>query len=489
MQKTENDDILDLSKDNQTAAGDQKIIFFISYSHNDRPVCESIAALFEGPAHDVWYDKGLLPGEIYRNKITDKIQDSDFFIVLLSGASTHSEWVIDEIEFAKKKHKRILPIFIEEITLPDDLDMILGRYHSLFWYLRDSDEQFEEDLERIFVKQPQRKDSAQPQPENTFSEFSEAEVAEMRGMLEYEKHEAYAKCYTAEGAYLLGKAYLYGCSCVMDRKKARFFFRIAQYFGNPDGKAYLLLMSLEDQENATWDDPDEEFCTPVIEELRALSDQGSEAAMMLYANILWHGKYGCQRDLEKSAALYEACAKNGNARAQYTMASNYYLGEGVPKDYDLAIMFAQLAHEQNYKKSWRIFGKFYRDGLVVPQDYEKSRECYEKGAQIGDLNCYNNLGDMYYYGIGCEKDYEKAYSLYLQGEKSPEEGQKHGLRKAKLALGRCLELGHGTDQNLEAAVEKYREGYRLGSNECKQNYLRLAGSLMKQRQGQSLSNE
>lgn len=452
---------------------------FISYSHHDRPACDAIASLLEGLHLLIWYDKGLIPGEIYRKKIVDTIRNSDYFIVLLSSFSVRSEWVMDEVEFAKKQHKRILPIYLDDVELPDELDMILQRYHCLFWHLRSSEEEFLESLERIFGDESVREDPAKSA--FGFSEFSEAENLEMRRLAELESKGSYAACYTAEASCRLGKAYLYGISCAVDRKKAAFYFRIAEYRGNPDGSAYLLQMKLDEMEQAIWDEPDEEFCEPIIRELRSLADRGSEAAMLLYANALWYGKYGCAEDMVRSAELYERCARNGNARAQYIMASNYYMGEGVPQDYDLAVMYANLCMEQKYIKSWRRWGEFYRDGRIFPQDCARAREFYARGAEAGDYHCYNRIGDMYYYGQGCEVDRDRAFAYYLKGEKAPENGQKYGLWCAKQALGRCYELGHGTERNLETAAEKYLEGYRLGCRECKSDYLRCSRQIRQQR--------
>ena len=460
---------------------ENKTLIFISYSHHDRQVCESIASMLERPSRVIWYDKGLVPGEVFRKKIVEKIRAADYFIVMLSCESIRSEWVLDEVEYAKKQHKRILPVYIDNTSLPDDLDMILQRYHSLFWHLRSSDKQFEESLDRIFGDQEEEPGSPQvPEGQNCI-DYSSAETEQMRRLLAQEERGVFSQCYSPKGACLLGKAYMHGCGCAEDRKKAAHYFRIAQFRGSADASAYLLQMRLEDQEEATWDEPDEEFCAPIIQELRRLADAGSEAAMMIYARILWYGRYGCPKDPEESARLYVICAENGNARAQHIMSSNYYLGDGVEKDYDLAIMYANLALEQGYIKSWRCWGQFCRDGLLVPRDYARAMEYYEIGAKKGDCNCYNQLGDMFYYGWGCEPDYSKAFAYYLKGEQAPEKEQKYGLREAKHALGRCYESGHGTAYDLEKAVEKYLESYHLGSRKCKQDYLRCAGLLMQQR--------
>mgnify|MGYP002855395844 CR=1 FL=1 len=458
---------------------DQPLVF-ISYSHRDRELCKQLSEILESKTEvHVWYDKELMAGEAFRKKIVEAIRNSDYFVVLLSGDSILSEWVLDEVEYAKKLHKRILPVYTEETKLPDELDMILHRYHCLFWYLRSSNQQFEGNLLRVFQKE---------KPENfeykegtcPFNEFSATLNKEMQQLLEAERDEKYAVCYSANNACLLGMAYLFGGTCAIDREKARFYFHIAEYQGNPEGTLYLLMMKLEDREDSTWDEPDETFCAPILEKIEALAEDSCEPAKLFLAHVLWYGRYGYKQDLKRSAELYESCARGGNARAQYMMASNYYYGDGVKQDYALAIMYANLAMVQGYPKSWRRWGEFYQDGLAVKKDYRKAREFYEKGAKMGDYNCYNKVGDMFYYGWGFPMDYQEAVKYYLKGERAPEQGQKFGRWKAKQALGRCFELGHGVELNLETAAEKYLEGYQCGSSECKEAYIRCSTTIKKQ---------
>ena len=65
---------------------------FISYSHKDRDVCARINDLLSGQdGFDVWYDKGLVPGEVYRKKIASVIRNAGYFILLLSQASANSD--------------------------------------------------------------------------------------------------------------------------------------------------------------------------------------------------------------------------------------------------------------------------------------------------------------------------------------------------------------------------------------------------------------
>ncbi len=447
---------------------------FISYSHQNRTVCEWISGFLERrEGFSVWYDKGLIPGEVYRRKIASVIRETDYFIILISGASVRSEWVQDEVEYAKKCHRRILPIWIEDTEIPDELDMILQRYHSLFWHLRSSDGQFEQSLLAMFGTGDAP--SGEGQALVGFgNEFSENVNRNMRSLLAMEQQARFSECYAPDNAVTLGMAYLFGGPCPVDRQKARHYFRSAAYNGNQDGEFYLLQMKLEDQATETWDDPDEQFCRPVIKQIAQIADGGSIPAKLYLGNLFWQGKYGCSEDKVRSAALYEECARRGNARAQFVMSSNYYYGDGVEADYDLAVMYANLALEQKYIYAWRRWGKFYRDGLAVEQDYAKARECYEKGAQMGDYNCYNKIGDMLYHGWGGPVDYEAAVSYFRKGGEAPSFGQRYSIQRAKTALGRAYENGQGVEKDVAAAAEEYLEGYNNGSLECRDAYLRCS---------------
>ncbi len=455
--------------------GEPKKIF-ISYSHRDTETCAKIDAFLEKQDDFVvWYDKGLVPGEVYRRKIAEVIREAGYFIILLSKSSVTSDWVLDEVEYAKKLHTKILPIWIQDVDSRADLDMLLQRHHSLFWHLRSSDSQFEKSLLSMF---DQKGAAPAGQSQVGFgNQFSEKTNQTMKDLLQKEKQLRYADIYHPDKACILGEAYLYGGPCAVDKEKARHYFRAAEYFGSRDGEFYLLRMKLADQVRETWDDPDEEFCRPIVDRISRLAAEGSVPAKLYMGNLCWYGRYGVEKDLTRSAALYEECARLGNARAQYLMSSNYYSGDGVPQDYELAKMYANLALEQKYIFAWRRWGKFYRDGLAVEQDYAKARACYENGARMGDYNCYNKIGDMLYHGWGSPENPEEAFRYFLKGENAPPFSQQYSLQRSKTALGRAYEFGCGVEKDLKAAAEKYLEGYQFGSLECRDAYLRCSRQL------------
>ena len=57
---------------------EKKRSMFISYSHFDRTQCDRIAnAIDKTNQFEIWYDKGLIPGEVYRKKIAETLKGTD----------------------------------------------------------------------------------------------------------------------------------------------------------------------------------------------------------------------------------------------------------------------------------------------------------------------------------------------------------------------------------------------------------------------------
>ena len=440
---------------------------FISYSHKDRDACFALAEILESiDGLEVWYDKGLIPGDIYTRTIAEKLSETDIYAVLISNSSVQSDWVKDELSYAKDHRKRIIPIWIEHTDLPADIDLMLHRFRSLFWYLRGDDAEFRKELLSAVVGETEREASFG----GFGNEFSEAENERIKLCLEKEKQGQFSFCYSAENALLIGKAYLFGGAVSIDTSRARHYLKIAAYFGSLDAACLLSQIELEE----LGDRDDSSVYGPAMDRIRELAEKGSVNAKLFLGNAYWYGLYGVPVSYEISAGYYEECARNGNARAQFIMSSNYYEGDGVVQDYDLAIMFANLAVEQKYLKAWRRWGKFYREGKAVPRDFGKAKEAYERGIRWGDYNCNNKVGDMYYFGWGLETDHARAVEYYVKALEAPVNGQKYALRKANAALGRCYELGTGVERDMKKAAFHYMMAYKYGDMDVRDKYLQCA---------------
>lgn len=69
----------------------EKASMFISYSHANREQCVRIAeAIDQTGLFEIWFDKGLIPGEVYRKKIAEKLKETKVFLLLISTVSVKS---------------------------------------------------------------------------------------------------------------------------------------------------------------------------------------------------------------------------------------------------------------------------------------------------------------------------------------------------------------------------------------------------------------
>ena len=449
----------------------EKSYMFISYSPINRDQCVRVAdAIDRTGLFEIWYDKGLIPGEVYRKKIAEKLKETKVFILLISTASVKSEWILDEVEYARVNHCRIIPIWLESVVLPAELEMIVLRHHGLFWYTYRDDSSFVSDLLRFVREDMEVSDEWQANLEEFSSEWWCTNSREIRETLEKEKQNQYAYCYEANHALTLGRCYYYGVGTESDPGKALFYFKVSAYHGNQDAAFQLLQIELEKLEQEKQAD---DAYSGYISRIEEMYRGGSIPAGLFLGNAYFFGRYGCPKDAARSAAYYEDCARRGNARAQYLMAWYYYHGVGVEQDFDLAVMYAHLAAEQKYLKAYRRLGIFFRDGLAFPQDYEQAIRYFNEGIKAGDLYCCCLLGQMYAEGRGVEQDEKKALELFRQGEEAPLRGNTYSVYKSKQALGHYYETHAADREMLAATAQKYLESYQLGNLPCKQDYLRV----------------
>jgi TolB-like protein len=95
---------------------------FISYSSKDRQQAEQLTELLSSAGLSVWIDKsGIDVATSWSAEITKAISDCKAFIVLLSLSSVASANVSKEISLASERKKKILPLDLEPVELPDDI--------------------------------------------------------------------------------------------------------------------------------------------------------------------------------------------------------------------------------------------------------------------------------------------------------------------------------------------------------------------------------
>jgi len=94
---------------------------FISYSSKDREQAQLLTELLASAGLSVWIDQSSIGAATsWSGEISKAITDCKALIVLLSPSSVDSKNVTREVALAFERNKKILPIDIEPVALPDD---------------------------------------------------------------------------------------------------------------------------------------------------------------------------------------------------------------------------------------------------------------------------------------------------------------------------------------------------------------------------------
>lgn len=110
---------------------------FLSYSLADGKIARKLCDKLESVGISVWYTtRDIMPGENWRNAVTDALRQCRVFIVIFSEISMRSEHVLNELDLAFRRLRKhdelcILPVLVEMENLPDILQYYLTQMRFL----------------------------------------------------------------------------------------------------------------------------------------------------------------------------------------------------------------------------------------------------------------------------------------------------------------------------------------------------------------------
>ncbi len=113
--------------------GDEPYVF-VCYAHEDADIIYPEIKALHDKGVNIWYDEGISAGRVWREEIARAIRGSVQFIFYISRTSLTSEHCNREIHFALDKGAEILPIYLEDVELTDELDLTLSRVQALNRY-------------------------------------------------------------------------------------------------------------------------------------------------------------------------------------------------------------------------------------------------------------------------------------------------------------------------------------------------------------------
>ena len=99
---------------------------FISYSRKDSSIANTIYKLLKRLDLNPYIDNKMHTGTHFPKELATKIRNSHILLFLGSENSYQSSWTEDEILYARKKEKIIVPYMIDESEIPENFDFILS---------------------------------------------------------------------------------------------------------------------------------------------------------------------------------------------------------------------------------------------------------------------------------------------------------------------------------------------------------------------------
>ncbi len=140
--------------------GNEKYIF-VSYAHVDGDIVYPIIERLHDAGFRIWFDEGIEWGSEWSESIAKHLRLCEVCIAFHSNASLDSMNCRQEVNYALKKRRSILSVYLEDVELSDGLDMQLSSYQSTFWFqYQDKELFFERLMEKTPILAPCREESA-----------------------------------------------------------------------------------------------------------------------------------------------------------------------------------------------------------------------------------------------------------------------------------------------------------------------------------------
>lgn len=434
---------------------------FVSYSHADTEEVSRVVEVIKNTCgQPLWYDHNLRGGDHYFSVIAEQIKENEYFLFMVSDHSVNSDWCMQELQFAMSERRKIIAIWLENVTLPAGVKFIIQNTHYIHWN-QNKDDRFSKEINRCFSGQLETEsqksggeDEGRRMPVNDKYFVTKEQIRKIEELLKLEKENKYSVCFSGENTVLLGLAYELGIKTEKDLIRAKLYYQAGAFKENHDAAFLFAALSLRE---------DEENKDIYLAQMQEAAEKGSVLAMTYYGDILFEGTYGVPSDKEKGVALWKQAAEKGSAVAQYYMSYAYRWGECVEKNHGLSLMYAYCSLEHEFPRAYRILGKMFEFGEFVEENLEEAKRLYKEAIERQDYLSLTYLAGIYYFD---DKDYEKAIGLYEKAIAYADEGKiKSGYPYFRYA--KCLYFGDGIDKDIHASIDYYFKAAERNHNAAK----------------------
>ncbi len=139
--------------------------------------------------------------------------------------------------------------------------------------------------------------------------------------------------------------------------------------------------------------------------------------------VMYDDGRGIPQDFQKAIYWYTKAAKQGDTKAQTSVARIHFIGFPTKnsRDVEKAIYWYTRAAQKRDVQAQAMLGWIYRQGAPnSPKDYNKAIFWYAKAAEQGNTVAQINLGLMYFEAEGTPKNPMKAYAFFSMAEANGE---------------------------------------------------------------------
>ena len=92
---------------------------FVSYSSDDRPTAQAVAADLIVAGLTSWHDERVPGGAAWWDEILDQLESCELLVFVASKRSARSRWCRTEIDYADALGKPILPLLVDDVDAQD----------------------------------------------------------------------------------------------------------------------------------------------------------------------------------------------------------------------------------------------------------------------------------------------------------------------------------------------------------------------------------
>ena len=384
---------------------------FISYNTRDYGMASLLRDELNKKSVECWMAPESIPGgDNYAQRIPWAIRNSDVFIVLVSAYSMESYWVQNEIGYAVKCRKTLVPIHLDKSTLTDAFTFML-----LSCQVIETGGRITEALPEIL------KALTAAVNENQTKVLSGGGTRRIRpvdkpGKKEKGANEDQQK--RAEEMVLeADKCLQRGRGTAPDLSQGASWILKAAEQGLEQAQMYAGFLYLKGLGVPV----DPVLADRFFEE----ADKAGSAETELQIGHLCHSAGHYQREKH----WYEKAAERDSADAYYFLGILYQNGQGVERDMKKALDQFLRASERGSTGADERIGWFFHKGYVVAQSNADALIWFRRAANRNHKLGEYDMGLCYEYGWGVERDLREAANWY-------ERSFHHGYRKAGEALGR-----------------------------------------------------